>query len=130
MAEYDDSIIILEGDEADWFMENALNPDREALRRRDAFFAEIDALGMVENNGVYTFEIPDIDLGESYCVEVDYSPIAQNSVNDDFHNWLDAIQLEIKSFNDMHERKIQVNYIEQSEPIYKRAVLKTLSICA
>jgi hypothetical protein len=62
MAKYIGNRLILEGDEADWFMENALNPDREALRLRDAYFAEIAKLNITEKDGVVFFEIPDIDL--------------------------------------------------------------------
>ena len=130
MAEYINGDIILSGSESDWFMEHFLRPDPEVMRRRNAYFAKIDEMDITEEDGVVSFEIPDIDFGDSYCVEIGYSPTGQNPASDNFHNWLDAIQLEIKSFNDMHERKIQVNYIEQSNPVNKRAALKTLAVCA
>ena len=62
MAKYIGNRLILEGRKADWFMENALNPDREALRLRDAYFTEIAKLNITEKDGVYTSEIPDGDI--------------------------------------------------------------------
>jgi len=53
--------IILTGDEADWFMKNALFPDPEMIEKRDKFFEEIDAMGIVHNEGgSMSCEIPDI----------------------------------------------------------------------
>jgi|GEM_PF-2586187 len=62
MAKYNNDTIILEGDEADWFMEQFLRPDPEVIRRRNAYFAEIDKINITEEDGVVSFEIPDIDL--------------------------------------------------------------------
>ncbi|MCL2424886.1 MAG: hypothetical protein FWD05_00960 [Oscillospiraceae bacterium] len=62
MAEYNDNRILLDGAEADWFMENALYPNHDVLRRRDENFERIDALGIVEDNGTYTIEIPNSSI--------------------------------------------------------------------
>jgi len=53
--------IILTGDEAEWFIKNALFPDPEMIEKRNKLFEKIDAMGIVHNeDGSTSFEIPDI----------------------------------------------------------------------
>ena len=83
MAEYIDNRIVLHGEEADWFIENALQPDRDVLRQRDENFSRIDALGIVEENGVYSLEIPNIILEDYFSIW----KISQLKLNKTFSKW-------------------------------------------
>jgi predicted transposase YbfD/YdcC len=71
MADFNENRIFLSGAEAEWFIENSLHPNRDVLRRRDANFERIDSLGIVEENGAYSVEIPDFII-DSISVEVKY----------------------------------------------------------
>lgn len=64
MAELDYGVTIrLQHEHARDFFESLAHPDIEALRRRDAFFAELDREYPMRTDGTdLIMEIPDIDI--------------------------------------------------------------------
>lgn len=57
------NIIVIEGEAAHEFMELLRHPDPESIRRRDALFAQWDAMfSPIQDGGDIVLEIPDIDF--------------------------------------------------------------------
>lgn len=57
------NVIVIEGEAARKFLESARHPDPEMIRRRDALFAQWDAMfSPIQDGGDIVLEIPDIDF--------------------------------------------------------------------